>query len=141
MHISGKEFKASTLNDLDYVELDEYVQYEMICIARKSAMNLPTDERQETIQAAIKASAGIRWSSAEGSRILTTHKGMMRLGYQMVTRNHKRLTFDEFLTLAFSKGREGTFENVKEIDRVYVKLNTLAEENAVATEQSSKNVQ
>ena len=40
MHISGKEFKASTLNDLDYVELDEYVQYEMICIARKSAMNL-----------------------------------------------------------------------------------------------------
>lgn len=91
-----QEFKASTLTDYDYAELDAFVQDEIVDISRRRLEDLLPSERQELMSAAIKAAAGVTWSSPEGLRILNSRKGSIRMGWQMVKEHHPELDFNSF---------------------------------------------
>lgn len=115
MKIGDTEFKANPLTDLDYAELDEYVQDHVIQIAKRNAKGA---DRQDMLQAALKATAGLRWNSEEGAKVITSKIGTFRIGYQMVKRNHQ-ISFDDFVVIANKKPDD----SVETIDLIFTKLN------------------
>lgn len=120
--ISNKEFQASPLTDKDYGELDNYIQAKVIEVARNQLGGLSPAERSELLQAAIKAASSSGWGTVEGSKIINTVEGTMRIGWQMIKKKHN-VDFDSFSSLAQSKGPDVLMQNIEAIDIAYGHLN------------------
>lgn len=125
MIISGREYQASPLTDLDSAELNEYVQFKIIDLAknyiRKNVKNLSPLERKEIRQSAIDASIGLSWIDSEAGKVLYTVEGTARLAWQMLV-DKKKPIFEEFLNI-FKFDEDKITENMEEVDRVFTRLN------------------
>lgn len=129
--IGGQEFLAYPFNDRDYQEIDNYIQAKVIEVAKKSLEGISDlQARSELLQAAIKASAASGWGTLEGSRIINTYEGTMRLGWQMI-KSKNRISFVDFLKL----GANNTFDAMSEVDTAFGKLNIF---NVKESEEESK---
>lgn len=119
MHINDKEFAACSLSDKDYVELDGYIQSKVLEVVRPSLDALTAVERNEVLQAAVKAAASSGWGTPEGMRIINTQEGMLRLGWQMLRKKQPGLSFEGFKSLA----DKDIIKNLLEIDKCFSVLN------------------
>lgn len=122
LKINGKEFSAHSLSDLDYSELDAFIQSKVIDLARDNLVGYTAEERGELLQAAIKAAASVGWGTPEGVRIMRTTEGALRLGWQMIKRE-SRITFSEFSKLAHGDSHGDLVSSLLEVDKVFVVLN------------------
>ena len=110
MKLNSIELRANPLTDFDYAELNEYIQDEIIKLARRNNIRMND---------ALKAAVGVLWNSEEGLRVITSKIGTFRIGYQMIKRNHN-ITFEDFVKFA----NEKPDKSLEEIDLVYTRLNT-----------------
>lgn len=134
--ISNEEFNFRVLTDRDDAELNEYVQFEIIKVAKDASKVFPSGtERSEVMQAACLAATGVRWNSSEGSRILNSTLGSARIAWQMIKSSHK-ITFEKFNKL-FSTG-EFLDENIEEVWRLYSKLHLIEDKDKDKDEEKNK---
>lgn len=124
MQIDGKEFAACSLTDKDYAEIDGYIQSKVMEVARSQLDGLTGTERQEMLQAAIKAAASSGWGTPEGWKIINTTEGSLRLGWQMLRKKQPKLSFQSFSDLAHKK----LASSILEIDKCYTVLNVNSDE-------------
>ena len=110
MKLNSIELRANPLTDFDYAELNEYIQDEIIKLARRNNIRMND---------ALKAAVGVLWNSEEGLRVITSKIGTFRIGYQMIKRNHN-ITFEDFVKFA----NEKPDKSLEEIGLVYTRLNT-----------------
>ena len=139
LRINGREFKARTLTDRDYVELDEYIQHKLLEKEKIliDKMNLSSADRMEMTQAALKNAAVASWATNEGAKIMGTIEGTARLGYQMVAARHSQLSFEEFYE-HMNKSNDLLGLAIREINDVFMKLNTTPEEDSGNSEEDSQ---
>lgn len=143
MHIGDRELAACSLRDKDYIELDAYIQSKIIKIAKEQLDGLVPTERSELLQAAIKAAASSGWATPEGTKIINTVEGTLRLGWQMCRRKAPSLSFDSFLRLATKPDKDGvadeetTFNSIMEINKVYTVLHGNDEDIKEEKEEAS----
>lgn len=114
-------YSMSALTDKDESELDEYVQARFIDNVRRS---LPDDlhdkdeaQWRRIMTLAMEESLGLRYSRRPGSRVFTTTKGVARLAWQGIKRNHKDVTIDQIHELMYDP------RNVLEVYQHYDKVN------------------
>lgn len=116
----GKEcvYQMSGLTYKDQSELDDWAQARFIDNVRRSLPDgLPEAQWKSMMALAMAESLGIRFSSRPGSRLFTTTKGIARLAWQGIKRNHKDVTVDELHELMFDP------KNVLEVHQHYDKVN------------------
>lgn len=116
--VNGAEFRMSPLRDVDIDELTNWVRSYIMSEARKSLAGIiDPDTRQETLQAALAISTTIAYGQPAANKYLMTRDGMLRVFYQSVRRNHRNLTYDQFVA-NFKSG-----EDVMEFFRVWEEIN------------------
>ncbi len=83
------EYQLSPLTDRDISELDNWLRARMVRAARESLPDDATPEqRQETIGAAVVATAGVCLLSDLCASVMATPDGLARVIWQSVKRNH-----------------------------------------------------
>ena len=93
--LNGVEYWLSPLTDKDMVELDEFLQFHVINLARKTLAPNATEaekERAETI--ALKMAVGLSWMSGEGAKIIGTKEGMTRLVWFSLRKRNPELKLE-----------------------------------------------
>ena len=130
LKIHGKEYSARTLTDKDHAELDAYVQSELMRVARETlTSDMTTEERREQLSAALSIVEGLSWGSVEGRRVMSSLKGMTRLGWQMIKHYQPKLEFEVFYEhLIKYNGVERDNSDIQDainkIDETFLILNT-----------------
>ena len=125
--ISGIEFQARTLTDMDFTELDNYIRARIVDIAYnciKLQDRLPS-ERQELLSAAILAASKVSWYTAEGSNIMNDIDGNAKMAYQMC--KPKKMTYTKFLELFKQNGQAK--DNIERTAMAFNELNTNLDED------------
>lgn len=98
------EFQLSPLTDRDISELDNWLRARMVRAARESLPDDATPEqRQETIGAAVVATAGVCLLSDLCASVMATPDGLARVIWQSVKRNHPGLTPEDVEVLLFKE--------------------------------------
>ena len=134
--ITGKDFQANPLTDRDNAELDAYVKKEIIATAVEAAESLPKSAQEKVLDAAIRQASGISWSTDEGSQVMASLTGTIRLAYQMIKRNHD-IGWEEFKD-HFMSDKDELIRNIQTINRVFIELNTPTEEDREREQENSK---
>ena len=113
------EYTASPLKDRDYVELDRWVQAELIRVARDSCEGLSPQEKAETMSLAMQTAVTVNWGDASGNNILNTIRGLARVTFQMLRDKHPEVTHESIMALM----RDPT--NIENALLVFQKLNMI----------------
>lgn len=127
LKIGGNEFVASILTDKDYGDLTHYMRSVFISIANRAARDFENeDERKELLAIAMKESLTIGWGTEDGFNIISSEDGVLHLGFQMLRKRHKGLTFKQFEELA----RKDLPDSIQQIQSVYSALNSVKEDDS-----------
>jgi len=133
LEIGDHEYQASPLTDKDISELDAWIQADYVKVARASLdENSTKAEREETLAIAMRQAAGLSWMSGTGAKMIATVKGMARLTWQMIHRNHPKVTVAQLQSELFNP------ENLANAKRIFDKLN-LPPEDEDDSDDAKKN--
>ena len=100
MKIGAISYRARTLSDKDYDELNAWTRWKFVEESKASIDKMPLikEDRQEMLTSTMLAASVVTFNSAEGSRIINrSTEGFARLGWQMVQHYHPNINFEEFL--------------------------------------------
>ena len=116
------EFAARPFTDLDWAEIDEWIQSRIIAAARKSCKDDPEctpADRKETMAAAMTSCLAVSSFTDEGNDILSTPPGVARMAYQMCKEDEqaKGMTYLDFRAMM----QNGN--NLEEVFTVFKKIN------------------
>lgn len=89
------ELQMSPLTDRDTDELDNWVQYKIVELARQSVANASPAEREQTIQVALQQAQTMSWTNGSGTAALATASGKARLLWQSVRKQHPAVTEEQ----------------------------------------------
>ena len=133
MKIGGVSYRARTLSDKDYDELNSWTRWKFIEEAMEAIDKMPLvkERRQEMVTATMLAAAVVTFNSAEGSRIINrSTEGFARLGWQMIHHYHSKVTFEEFLSQVKGdkdqnedQNEDHTIECMGSINNAFIALN------------------
>ena len=127
MKIGGEIFRARTLSDIDFDELNAYVRFRFIEEGRDSIsrLSLPSESRQEMMTSLLLASSQVSFNSPEGARLINqSTEGMSRVGWQMIHHFHPKESVEEFLEKVKGDESDGhLISSLSEINRVFIYLN------------------
>ena len=133
MSIGGTMFKARTLSDRDYDELNAWVRWRFLEDQKEAIdkMALIREDRQEMLTSAMLASSQVTFNSPEGSRIANSNiYSFARVGWQMIHHYHPQVSLEEFEAKVV--GDESDAHKIKsmhEINRVFIYLNIGTQED------------
>lgn len=115
--LNGITYVASPLDDVDIVELDEWLRQRYLKNVLAATSSLPEDDRDGARRVAYREAVTLTWMSGHGARMMATAEGMARLVWTMV---RKRTPAADELVL-----RKAMFDpkNVLESNEVFRALN------------------
>ena len=98
--LGGKEFRMSPLTDIEIGELDNWLRARMVRAARESLTpDMTAEERDETLQAAVRASAGVTFLSDICTEVVSTPDGLARLIWHGIHNNHPGVSVQDVMKL------------------------------------------
>ena len=100
MKIGETTYRARTLSDKDFDELNAWVRFKFLQEALDTISMLAVNESRRAAleKNAILGSSSVTFNSSEGSRIINnTVEGIAKVGWQMIIHYHPGLKFEEFL--------------------------------------------
>ena len=114
-----EEFLASPLTDQDYDSLDQWVQSQVVAIARNSLREEEVSQAQydEEMGIAYTAALGISIYEPRGIAVVNTPAGVARILWQMIHKEHPTIKHKDLI------GYCRQIENRTEILSVFRKLN------------------
>jgi hypothetical protein len=125
-------YNVAPLDDVDIVELDNYVRQVHIETAATSAVNLPAAVQDRILSIAVKQASGLSAMSPEGAMILRNTAGVARMLWQGIKRNHPDVTYEKIRSLITSK------ESIAEANRVFHELNVKPLEEVAALNRGKR---
>lgn len=126
IQISGKTYRARTLTDKDYDELNAWVRWKFTQESKDTIdkMTLMQEDRREMLSATMLAASQVTFNSIEGSRIANdTSEGFARVGWQMIHHYHPKLTIEQFTKSVCDEDPSITSENLRQINEAFIYLN------------------
>lgn len=115
------EFMMSPLSDKDLSELTDFVQEYYLRMARRSAKNETSEERDRIERIAQREAVTLTWTSGIGAKLIASVDGMARLVWQSVKKLHPDVSVTQLRAYMFSA------ENIREVNRLFRKANDLSE--------------
>jgi hypothetical protein len=120
--VDGTTYKFSPLTDRDLDELDEWLQFKIIDIARRSLPPTATKaEREETLSIAQREACSITFLSPRGVEMMSTLAGMVHLCFISVVKAHPEVTEETFGTLLRNP------DNLRVVNEAFTRVNQPAE--------------
>jgi hypothetical protein len=129
MKIGGVSYRARTLTDKDYDELNAYVRATFIEESLKAIDDvlLTKEDRLELKKAALLAASNVTFNSTEGSRIINkSTAGVARLGWQMIHHYHSNISIEDFDKMVRGEdenNEEYLYDSLVNIHDAFVELN------------------
>jgi hypothetical protein len=111
--IGEYEYQASSLTDRDNDELDNWLKHYIV----RTAKDLVKDEedhafRKDFIEVAHEKSLVASFHNHIGIQIFGTSTGIARIAWQMIKKNHPKVTHEELIP---RMREEGNIENVHQV--------------------------
>lgn len=100
--IDGTTYWLTPLNDLDFLELDRWVQAEYLAMARESCKDASEDDKRITMQAAMNQAFGLTWTSPQGAKIVATLPGFARIISQSLKKRHPEMSAERVHKILFN---------------------------------------
>lgn len=117
IEIDGKEFRFSPFDDVDFTELDNWVQQRFIKQARASLDEKSSQrDRDETMEIAMRTASGLSAFSGTGARVMSTIEGMSRLLYQAICKCHPDQTVESVRKMMFAGGKSKQAAKIREVN-------------------------
>lgn len=115
----GKTYLMRPLEDVDVIELDEWVKQKVMSTALKSVAGLGQAVQDQVIAVALRTTAPMTWLSGEGARMMGTLDGVTMMLWQSLS-PEERIKSDpvEFRALVMKP------ENAKKIVVAFKRLNS-----------------
>jgi hypothetical protein len=89
----------SPLTDKDRAELDNWVRSEYLTTAKIAAGEPDGDHYDAVMRIALQEASSMTWVRYPGAKIMATTRGVARLAWQGIKRNHPKVLHDEIVAL------------------------------------------
>jgi hypothetical protein len=98
--LGGVKYIARPLRDVDYAELEAWVQDQLIDITRRNCTNMPMAQQVAMMEKAIEKASAVKLTSPEGLRALASISGSIKMLWMSLRRDNPELTTDKVFELA-----------------------------------------
>jgi hypothetical protein len=98
--LGGERYIARPLRDVDYAELEAWVQDQLIDVTRRNSRHLPMDQQVAVLERAIAKASAVTLTSPEGLRALSSITGSIRMLWLSLRRDNPAITMDKVFELA-----------------------------------------
>ena len=105
--IGDEQFLMAPLSELDYAELERWLQYRVIHLARGSlGPDVDAEMQRVTMEAAINLASSLVWHSAEGLKATRTHEGTVQYLWLALRHNQPNITIARVKSLIADKANK-----------------------------------
>ena len=128
-------YQLVPLTDRDYDELDNWVKEQIIESAVQGAKHLEPSIQKLVIDSAVAQASGASWLTPTGTKLIVTPRGIARMLWQSIKRNHSTITYKEILSAMFDERNMKDSEvakNVRSVTDKVAKANGFSQQKTAA---------